>query len=77
MRAAGLKDISVEFMAVPSPYEFCIQSTRGTLHAAVEAGRVSAHEVEEWYRGLEELEAAGDFLQLWSFVIVGGTVPAK
>ena len=35
---------------------------------------MTAAEVEEWYRGLAELEAAGDFLQLWFFVIVGGTV---
>ena len=77
MKAAGLEDITTELLSVASPYEFCIQSTQGTLHAAVEAGKVSIEEVEQWYQGLEELEAAGDFLQLWSFVIVGGTVPAK
>jgi SAM-dependent methyltransferase len=74
LRGAGLEDVTIDFMAVPTPYEFCIHVTQGALRTAVEAGKVTAAEVEEWYRGLAELEAAGDFLQLWFFVIVGGTV---
>ena len=74
LRVAGLRDVTIEFMAVPTPYEFCIHATQGALRTAVEGSKVTAAEVEEWYRGLAELEAAGDFLQLWFFVIVGGTV---
>ncbi len=77
MRAAGLEDITMELMVLPSPYEFCVHTTKGTLHAAVEAGKLTQAEVDEWYRGLTELEEAGDFLQLWFFAIVGGTVPAN
>jgi ubiquinone/menaquinone biosynthesis C-methylase UbiE len=77
MRAAGLQDVTMELMVLPSPYEFCIHTTTGTLHAAVEAGKVTREEMEEWYRGLAELEEAGDFLQMWFFVIAAGTVPAK
>ena len=75
LRAAGLEDVVVDFVAVSSPpYEFCVHSTLGALRAAVEEAKVTSAEVEEWYRGLAELHASGNFLQLWFFVIVGGTV---
>jgi ubiquinone/menaquinone biosynthesis C-methylase UbiE len=74
MRAAGLREVSVEYVAIASTHEFCLHTTRGTLQAALEAGKVTAAEVNQWYRDLAELEAAGDFFQLWFFVIVGGTV---
>lgn len=76
MRAAGLEDVTIDLMAVPTPFEFCLHAMQGTLRAAAEAGKVTHAEVEEWYRGLAELEEAGDFFQLWLFVIVGGTVPS-
>jgi SAM-dependent methyltransferase len=75
LRAAGLEDVTVDLMAVPTPYEFCLYITRGTLQAAAEAGKVPMAEVEEWYRDLAEQHEAGSFLQLWFFVIAGGTVP--
>ena len=75
LRAAGLKDVTVDYMVAASTHEFCVFTTQGTLRAAAEAGKVTTAEVDEWYRELAELEAAGDFLQLWIFAIAGGTVP--
>jgi ubiquinone/menaquinone biosynthesis C-methylase UbiE len=75
MRAAGLKDVAVDYMVAATTHEFCIFTSQGTLCAAAEAGKVSMAEVDEWNRELAELEAAGDFLQLWIFAIAGGTVP--
>jgi ubiquinone/menaquinone biosynthesis C-methylase UbiE len=75
MRTAGLQDVTVEYMVTSSPHDFCVFTTQGTLRAAAEAGKISMAEIEEWYTELAELEAAGEFLQLWIFVIAGGTVP--
>jgi ubiquinone/menaquinone biosynthesis C-methylase UbiE len=77
LRSAGLEDVTVEHMVLESPYEFCMFTTRGTLQAAAEAGKVTHGEVEEWYQGLAELHAEGDFQQLWFFAIASGTVPQK
>src|SRR5262249_30101079 len=77
VRAAGLEGGTVGFMVVPAPYEFCLHITEGALGAAAEAGKVTVAEVEEWYRGLAELEEEGRFLQMWFFVIAGGTVPGR
>jgi hypothetical protein len=74
LRNAGLSDITVDQFAVATPYEFCLHFSRGALSAAVEAGKVTVDETEEWHRGLAELEASEDFLQLWFFVVAGGTV---
>ena len=72
-----MSDVTFEAVAVSSPYEFCVHFARGPLRAAVEAGKASAAEAERWFRGLEHLQAAGDFLQLWFFVIASGTVKAR
>jgi ubiquinone/menaquinone biosynthesis C-methylase UbiE len=77
IRAAGLEDVTVDFRVVRTPYEFCLYITQGTLQAAAEAGKVTVAEVEEWYRGLAELELASGFIQLWFCVIAGGTVPCN
>jgi ubiquinone/menaquinone biosynthesis C-methylase UbiE len=74
LRAAGLTDITVDQFAVPTPYEFCLHFSKGALRAAAEAGKITVSEIEEWYRGLAELKASGNFYQLWFFVVVGGTV---
>jgi hypothetical protein len=73
-RAAGMEDITVETMVLTSPHNFSVLATQGTLRAAAEAGKVSMADVDEWYRGMAEVQAAGAFLHLWFFVIVGGTV---
>ena len=44
---------------------------------AAEAGKTTADEVDKWFQGLSELNDSGDFLQLWFFGIVGGTVPHR
>lgn len=74
LRAAGFEDVTPEFLALESPYEFCLHAMHGTLRAAADAGKVTHAEIDEWYSGLSALNDAGDFLQLWFFAIVGGTV---
>jgi hypothetical protein len=74
IRKAGLREIAVDQFAVSTPYEFCLHFSRGALSAAVELGKVTVDETDEWYRDLAELEASGEFLQLWFFVVASGTV---
>lgn len=47
IRSAGLEDVTVDLMVVPTPYEFSLHITQGTLRAAAEAGKVTMAEVEE------------------------------
>jgi SAM-dependent methyltransferase len=77
MRAAGFEDITVEFEVLTTPFEFCLTAMQGTLLAAAEAGKTTLGEVGGWFQHLSDLNDAGDFLQLWYFVIVGGTVPHR
>jgi ubiquinone/menaquinone biosynthesis C-methylase UbiE len=77
MRAAGLDDVTVEFAVLTVPFEFCVTAMQGTLLAAADAGKTTRDEVGQWFQGLSDLNDAGDFLQLWFFAIVGGTVPQR
>jgi ubiquinone/menaquinone biosynthesis C-methylase UbiE len=74
LQHCGLKDVTVEVMALQSTHEFCVHATQGAVRAAVADGKLTQAEADEWYRGLAELEMAGEFMQLWFFVIAGGTV---
>jgi len=75
VRASGLKDVATEFFVSPTPYEFCLFMTQGVLRAAADAGKTTTAELDEWYRGLAEVEQTGGFVQLWFFATVSGTVP--
>lgn len=77
MRAAGFENVIADYFVLATPFEFCLIAMRGTLLAAAEAGKTTVDEVDGWFQGLSELNDSGDFLQLWFFVIAGGTVPAR
>jgi ubiquinone/menaquinone biosynthesis C-methylase UbiE len=77
MRSAGFENVTADYFALKTTFEFCLIAMRGTLLAAADAGRTTVGEVDGWFQGLSELNDAGDFLQLWFFVIASGTVPAK
>lgn len=73
-RAAGLQDISVDFVVVPMPYEFCVRTGLSSLLAAADKGLVERPEVDAWYSDLEELEKTGEYFQSVTFTIVSGIV---
>lgn len=73
-KRAGLKDIRTEAVALTSPYEFLDRAMSGALRKAAEQGIVAASEVESWLAEQASLQASGDFLQVWLFVIVTATV---
>lgn len=74
MRRAGLKDVRVDLLALQTPYEFFAQAIPSSLHKAADAGQVAHAEVDEWLLDLAELNERGEFLQMWIFVLVSGTV---
>jgi len=74
LQHCGLADVKVEITALQSTHEFCVHATQGAVRAAVTDGKLTQAEADEWYRGLAELEMAGEFMQLWFFVIASGTV---
>jgi ubiquinone/menaquinone biosynthesis C-methylase UbiE len=73
-KRAGLKDIQTEVFAITTPYEFLGRAMSGTLRKAAEEGIVAASEVENWLSEQAALHASGEFLQIWMFVLVIGTV---
>jgi len=74
VRQVGLKDMKTETFAITTPYEFFGRIIAGYLPKAVEDGIVPASEVDEWLAEQAALNASGDFFQVWSFVLVSGTV---
>jgi ubiquinone/menaquinone biosynthesis C-methylase UbiE len=73
-RKAGLKDLRVELFGIQTPYEFFLKVMASSLKNAIEQGTASASEVEEFLEEQASLEAAGDFFQAWSYVLVSGIV---
>jgi ubiquinone/menaquinone biosynthesis C-methylase UbiE len=73
-REAGLKDIRIETFAASTPHEFFLRAMAGSLSRAAEDGIVPRSEVEECLAEQASLHASGDFFQMWSFVVVTGTV---
>ena len=74
LKRSELKDVTADAAALLSPHEFCVHATQGAVRAAVAEGKLTQAEADEWYRGLAEKEMAGEFMQLWFFVIAAGTV---
>lgn len=73
-KRAGLKDITVETLALTTPYEFLKLAMPDSLHKSAEQGLLSRHEVDEFLADQAELHASGDFFQMWFFALVSGTV---
>jgi ubiquinone/menaquinone biosynthesis C-methylase UbiE len=73
-RQAALQELRTETFAISTPHEFFLRVMAGTLTKAAEEGIVSHAEVNEWLEEQALLNESGDFLQLWIFVLVCGTV---
>lgn len=71
---AGLKEIRVQTLALPTPHEFFLKVMAGSLEKAVEMGTVAAPEAAEFLEEQSALNASGDFFQAWLFVLVSGSV---
>jgi SAM-dependent methyltransferase len=73
-READLKDIQIDTFAASTPHEFFLRAMAGSLSKAAEDGIVPRCEVEQCLTEQDSLHASGDFFQMWSFVVVTGTV---
>jgi ubiquinone/menaquinone biosynthesis C-methylase UbiE len=73
-RQAGLTNVTTETLSLATPYEFFARIMPGSLYSAAERGLVAREEVEEWLNDLAQLNARGDFFQMWHFALVSGTV---
>jgi ubiquinone/menaquinone biosynthesis C-methylase UbiE len=73
-RQAGLKDLMTETLAITTSYEFFARAVPDSLYKAAERGLVARAEVDEWLDDLAQLDARGDFFQMWHFALVSGTV---
>jgi ubiquinone/menaquinone biosynthesis C-methylase UbiE len=73
-RQAGLNDVTTETFCLTTPYEFLLKVMPGSLYQAAERGLVARAEVEEWLDDMAQLNARGEFLQMWHFALVSGTV---
>lgn len=71
-RKSGLKDLRVELFGIETPYEFFLKVMASSLKNAAQQGTAPAAEVEEFLAEQASLEAAGDFFQTWSYVLVSG-----
>jgi ubiquinone/menaquinone biosynthesis C-methylase UbiE len=72
-KQGGLKDIRVKTFALSTPHEFFLRAIASSLLKAAEAGE-SREEVEACLAEQAELQASGDFFQVWIFAMVTGTV---
>jgi hypothetical protein len=73
-RQAGLKNVTTETFAISTPYEVFLRAIPGSLYQAAERGLAARAEVEEWLDDVVQLNARGDFFQIWHFALVSGTV---
>jgi ubiquinone/menaquinone biosynthesis C-methylase UbiE len=73
-RRAGLKNMDIQSFAVAGTYEFLVRAMTDSLTNAAEQGVTTRAEVAEWLGEQAAVHAGGDFFQLWSFVLVTGTV---
>ena len=73
-RKAGLRDLRIDTFASSFPHEFLISTMSGALYKAAETGVVPRSGVDEWLAEQAALNASGDFFQMWSLVMITGTV---
>jgi len=75
VRAVGLSDVSVEVIAVQTPFELFVRRARAGLQAAIQASKITESEADAWYEEMTALDRAGEFLQTWLCFIASGVVP--
>jgi ubiquinone/menaquinone biosynthesis C-methylase UbiE len=73
-REAGLKNLKTEVFAISTPYEFFLRAMAGSLIKATEDGVITQAQVTECLDEQAALQASSDFFQMWSYVMVIGTV---
>lgn len=75
LRAVGLSGVSVDVIAVQTPFELFVRRARAGLQAAIEATKITEAEADAWYEEMAALDHAGEFLQTWFYFIASGVVP--
>jgi len=71
-RKVGLGELSLEPYFIKPPLHQFKRLVFGTLEAAVSKGKVSTHELNEWWGGLDEADTAGQFyMGHLGFVVCG------
>ncbi len=73
-KQAGLLDITIDTLAIHTPYQFLKLAMTDSLYKAAEQGLTSRDEVDAFLGDQADLYAKGDFFQLWFFALVSGTV---
>jgi ubiquinone/menaquinone biosynthesis C-methylase UbiE len=73
-KKAGLKNIQIKTLALPTPHEFFLRAMPGALLKAADEGSIPRSEVDEFLSEQASLHANGTFLQIWIFVLVIGRV---
>lgn len=73
-KKAGLLDVRFETFAVNTSHPFQVHAMSGVLAEAVARGVITKSDLDTWQSEQAALNASGDFLHAWLFVLAVGTV---